>query len=84
MKVMQRLTMNAEYIYCSYAGLEINDAAGDEAVIGMTKEQYFELEEKIIAKCNRYREEDRRKAEEAAQAIEDKNSQYFNEENADG
>ena len=61
MKVKKVLTMNAEYVYCSYSGLEINDATGDEAVVGMTKELWFELEEKVIAKCNRYREEDKQK-----------------------
>ena len=71
MKVKQVLTMNAEYIYCSYSGLEINDAAGDEAVIGLTKEQYFELEQKIIAKCDRYREEDKRKLLEEKENVDE-------------
>ena len=68
MKVMQRVTMKAEYVYLSYSGLEINDATGNEMVVNLTEEQIFEVRDKFIAKCDRIEENRRKLLEEKENA----------------
>lgn len=68
MKVMQRVTMKAEYVYLSYSGLEINDATGNEMIVNLTEEQIFEVRDKFIAKCDRIEENRRKLLEEKENA----------------
>lgn len=73
MKVKQVVTANYNYSYCGYSGIELSDAQGNEVTIVMSADQYLDLEEKIVSKCNSIRKqrEDEIAEKIAAQQNED-------------
>ena len=73
MKVKQVVTANYNYAYCSYSGIEFADVNGNEITVAMSNDQYLDLEEKIVSKCDSIRKqrEDEMAAKIAAQQNED-------------
>ena len=71
MKVKQVVTANYNYAYCGYSGIEFSDAHGNEITVAMSPDQYLDLEEKIVSKCNSIRKQ--REDEIAAKIAEQQN-----------
>jgi len=73
MKVKQVVTADFNYAYCSYSGIEFTDVNGNEVTVTMSNDQYLDLEEKIVSKCNyiRKQREDEIAEKIAAQQNED-------------
>jgi len=73
MKVKQVVTANYNYAYCNYSGIEFADAHGNEVTVAMSYDQYLDLEEKIVSKCDSIRKqrEDEIAEKIAAQQNED-------------
>ena len=57
MKIKQVVNADYNYAYCSYNGIEFSDTEGNEITLAMSADQYLDLEEKIVSKCNRIRKE---------------------------
>ena len=66
MKVKQVVITSYNYAYCSYSGIEFTDAEGNEIAVAMSNDQYLDLEEKIVSKCNSIRKQ---REEEMAEKI---------------
>ncbi len=66
MKVKQVVSTDYNYAYCSYSGIEFTDANGNEITVAMSNDQYLDLEEKIVSKCNSIRKQ---REEEMAEKI---------------
>jgi len=64
MKVKQTVSIKMNSVWCGYSGLEITDANDDCVNVDLSQDQWLELEDKIIAKCDLIRE---RRAEQAAE-----------------
>ena len=77
MKVKQVVTTSYNYAYCSYTGIEFTDANGNEIAVTMSNDQYLDLEEKIVSKCNSIRKqrEDEMAEKIAAQQQEDSDNE---------
>ena len=76
MKVKQVVTANYNYAYCGYSGIEFSDAHGNEITVTMSHDQFLDLEEKIVSKCNSIRKqrEDEIAEKIAAQQNEDEDA----------
>lgn len=57
MKVKQTVEVRYSSAYPNWSGLEITDTDGTEVTIKMTKDEWLDLESKIISKCNGIRKD---------------------------
>ena len=75
MKVKQVVNADYNYAYCSYNGIEFTDAHSNDITITMSHDQYLDLEQKIVSKCDSIRKQREEEIAEkiAAQQDEDSN-----------
>jgi hypothetical protein len=73
MKIKQVVNADYNYAYCSYTGVEFTDSNGNDITITMSHDQYLDLEQKIVSKCDSIRKqrEDEMAEKIAAQQNED-------------
>ena len=64
MKIEQHVDIKYNWSYCTYNGLEIEDADGNKIVIRMSDEQVIDLSEKLNAKVEYINEKRKDKVEE--------------------
>lgn len=57
MKVKQTVEVRYSSAYTGWSGLEITDTDGTEVTIKMTKDEWLDLESKIISKCDGIRKD---------------------------
>lgn len=56
MKVKQTVEVRYSSAYTGWNGLEITDVDGTEVIIKMTKDEWLDLEGRVIGKCDSIRE----------------------------
>jgi hypothetical protein len=56
MKVKQTVEVRYSAAYTGWNGLEITDVDGTEVIIKMTKDEWLDLEGRVISKCDSIRE----------------------------
>jgi len=56
MKVKQTVEVRYSSAYTGWNGLEITDVDGTEVIIKMTKDEWLDLEGRVISKCDSIRE----------------------------
>lgn len=64
MKIEQHVDIKYNWSYCTYNGLEIEDADSNKIVIRMSEEQIIDLAEKLNAKVEYIHEKRKDKVEE--------------------
>ena len=64
MKIEQHVDIKYNWSYCTYNGLEIEDADSNKIVIRMSEEQIIDLAEKLNAKVEYINEKRKEKLEE--------------------
>lgn len=80
MKVKQSVEVRYSSAYSGWNGLEITDVDGTEVVIKMTKDEWLDLEERVISKCDSIRK-DRHK--ELDEIVEQRVAAKLEQESAD-
>ena len=64
MKIEQHVDIKYNWSYCTYNGLEIEDADSNKIIIRMSDEQIIDLSEKLNAKVEYINEKRKDKVEE--------------------
>lgn len=64
MKVKQTVEVRYSSAYTGWNGLEITDVDGTEVIIKMTKDEWLDLEGRIISKCDGIREKRQQELDE--------------------
>ena len=64
MKIEQHVDIKYNWSYCTYNGLEIEDADSNKIIIRMSDEQIIDLSEKLNAKVEYINEKRKEKLEE--------------------
>lgn len=64
MKVKQTVEVRYSAAYTGWSGLEITDVDGTEVIIKMTKDEWLDLEGRVISKCDSIRKDRQKELDE--------------------